>query len=178
MSQPPVPTKVWVARDFANCSGCRLCEIVCSLKHEGKIWPESSMVRVFMLIPGVEIPHLCTQCSDYPCVKSCPFKALSINEKTGAVQVDKEKCTACGICTNACPGKIPHLHPNRKYILICDLCDGDPECAKICTKMKFNTLTVIPRTPDRTYDLYAKTPEDLTENLSYKLYTDKAKELI
>ncbi|MEM2803268.1 MAG: 4Fe-4S dicluster domain-containing protein, partial [Nitrososphaerota archaeon] len=37
--------KVWIARDFLKCSGCRLCEIVCSLHHEGRIWPEASRVR-------------------------------------------------------------------------------------------------------------------------------------
>lgn len=178
MSQQPTITKIWIARDYDKCSGCRLCEIACSLHHEGKIWPEASRVRVFMQVPGVEIPHLCTQCNDYPCVNKCPFKALSTNPTTGAVEVDEEKCTACGICIEACPGKIPHLHPDRKRIVICDLCGGSPECAKMCTSMGFNALMTFFRVPAITYDLYAKTPEELTTNLAYKLYGDKAKELI
>jgi carbon-monoxide dehydrogenase iron sulfur subunit len=36
--------RIWIDRDYADCSGCRLCEIVCSLRHEGRIWPSSSMV--------------------------------------------------------------------------------------------------------------------------------------
>jgi len=32
------------------------------------MWPEASRVRVFMPFPGVEVPHLCSQCQDYPCV--------------------------------------------------------------------------------------------------------------
>lgn len=183
MSQTPVTTRVWIARDYAKCSGCRLCEITCSLHHEGKIWPEASRVRVFMLIPGVEVPHLCTQCSNYPCVHACPYGALSVNDATGAVEVANDKCTTCGACINACPGKIPHLHPDRKRIVICDLCGGNPQCSKICTKMGFNTLTISRRatsqtSPNLTYDLYAKTPEELTENLAYKFFGDKAKELI
>ncbi|MDQ1279494.1 MAG: protein NrfC [Thermoproteota archaeon] len=178
MSQPAPVTKIWIMRDYPKCSGCRLCEVACSLKHEGKIWPEASMVRVFMQTPGVEVPHLCTQCSDYPCVNSCPTKALSVNQTTGAVAVDNEKCKACGICIKACPGKIPHLHPDRKRIVICDLCGGDPQCAKVCTAMGFNTLMIYPRVPDITYNLYAKTPADLTKNLAYKFYGEKAKELI
>jgi Fe-S-cluster-containing dehydrogenase component len=178
MSGQSAGVKVWIARDYARCSGCRLCEIACSLQHEGKIWPEASRVRVFMQVPGVEVPHLCTQCNNYPCVKSCPFNALSVNEVTGAVAVANEKCTACGICVNACPGKIPHLHPDGKRIVICDLCGGDPQCAKVCTRMGFNTLMVFPRIPAGTYDLYAKTPEELTVNLAYKFYGEKAKELI
>ena len=178
MSQPPTVTKIWIARDYPRCSGCRLCEIACSQHHEGKIWPEASRVRVFMQTPGVEVPHLCTQCNNYPCVNACPTKALSVDDVTGAVKVDNAKCTACGICINACPGKIPHLHPDRKRIVICDLCGGDPKCAKICTNMGFNTLTIYPRVPAGTYNLYAKTPEELTKNLAYKFYGDKAKELI
>jgi len=42
-----------------------------------------------MLVPGIEIPHLCTQCPDYPCVDACPVDALSINKETEAVIVDK-----------------------------------------------------------------------------------------
>ncbi|MCJ7759812.1 4Fe-4S dicluster domain-containing protein [Candidatus Bathyarchaeota archaeon] len=178
MSQPPTVTKIWIARDYPRCSGCRLCEIECSLKHEGKIWPEASRVRVFMQTPGVEVPHLCTQCNNYPCVNACPTKALSVDDATGAVKVDNAKCTACGICINACSGKIPHLHPDRKRIVICDLCGGDPKCAKVCTALGFNALMIYPRLPAPTYDLYAETPEKLTENLAYKNYGDKAKELI
>jgi Fe-S-cluster-containing dehydrogenase component len=142
------------------------------------------MVRVFMSIPGAEVPHLCTQCSNYPCVASCPFKALSTSEKTGAVIVDKEKCTACGICIKACPGNVPHMHPNKKYIVICDLCDGDPECAKVCTRAGYNALTKSTRTSapssmgvSLSYDLYAKNPEETTANLAVNLYGEKGEEL-
>ena len=101
MMRPP-PNILWIDRQYDNCSGCRMCEIVCSLHHEGQIWPEASRVRVFMLIPGIELPHLCVQCHDYPCVDACPVEALSIHEKTGAVIVETEKCTACGICKQRC----------------------------------------------------------------------------
>ncbi len=89
---PETAAKVWIARDFAKCSGCRKCEIACSLGHEGKFWPEASRVRVFMLVPGAEFPHLCSQCDDYPCVEICPFKALSVNAGTAAVAVDEQLC--------------------------------------------------------------------------------------
>jgi Fe-S-cluster-containing hydrogenase component 2 len=136
------------------------------------------MVRVFMLIPGIEIPHLCTQCTDYPCVDACPYDALSVNNLTGAVIVDQKKCTACGVCSAKCPGKIPHLHPNRKYVLICDLCYGDPQCAKICEEAGYNALRVVEKTDHTTYDSYAKTPEELTKDLAPRLYGEQAKELM
>lgn len=182
MSSSTDVSKIWIARDFDKCSGCRMCEVACSLHHEGRIWPEASRVRVFMLIPGIEIPHLCTQCTDHPCVESCPLDALSKNNLTGAIIVDKDKCTACGICSQKCPGRIPHLHPNREYVVICDLCYGDPKCAKICERAKYNALRTMERSmrrPDRsTFDSYTKTPEEITKDLAKKLYGDKAAELM
>lgn len=170
--------KLWVARDYRNCTGCRLCEVACSLKHEEQIWPEASRVRVFMLVPGVEVPHLCTQCHDYPCVAACPEEALSVDEETGAVIVNDEKCTACGICIHVCPGEVPHLHPDRNRIVICDLCGGDPECAKICERMRFDALIKSTRTASKNYDLYAKTPDEITENLVVGIYGEKGEEFV
>ena len=165
--------RIWIARDYSRCSGCRRCEIVCSLHHEGKIWPEASRVRVFMLVPGVEIPHLCVQCSDYPCVNACPVNALSVDKRTGAVIVDKERCTACGKCIEACPGKIPHIHPAENYAVICDLCGGDPKCVEACREGGWNALEIIRREDIPTLSLYAKTPEEITRNVIRKIYGEE-----
>jgi Fe-S-cluster-containing hydrogenase component 2 len=64
------------------------------MKHEGWMWPEASRVRVFMPFPGVEVPHLCAQCKDYPCVGSCPTQALSTDADTGAVLVERRSASA------------------------------------------------------------------------------------
>jgi Fe-S-cluster-containing dehydrogenase component len=171
--------KIWIARDYLKCSGCRKCEIACSLYHENKIWPEASRIRVFMLVPGAEVPHICVQCNDYPCVNSCPTKALSVNSKTGAVLVDETKCTGCGICIDACPGRVPHLHPERKRILICDLCDGKPECVKVCREGKWNTLSIVKRRgSDESLRAYSRTPEEITHELVINLYGEKGEEVL
>lgn len=165
---------IWIARNYENCSGCRKCEIACSYFHEGKIWPEASRVRVFMLFPGLEVPHLCTQCHDYPCVNACPFDALKVNRDTGAVNVVEENCTACGKCVEACPGDIPHLHPEEDYILICDLCgEEEPQCVKVCQEGRWNALEIVDRTPSPSYKLYAETPEEITKKLSTKILVDE-----
>jgi carbon-monoxide dehydrogenase iron sulfur subunit len=163
--------KVWVVRDHLKCSGCRKCEIACSLHHENKIWPEASRIRVFMLVPGAEFPHFCVQCEDYPCVKACPQGALSVNKRTEAVQVDEDKCNACGVCIKACPGRVPHLHPAKKTILICDLCGGKPQCAKVCQEGKWGALTVVSKGGWRpVYRVFARKPEDVTKELVSNLY--------
>jgi Fe-S-cluster-containing hydrogenase component 2 len=168
---------IWVARDFSKCSGCRKCEIACSLYHENRIWPEASRVRIFMLVPGTEFPHLCTQCEGYPCVEACPFKALSVNNRTAAVIVDEEKCVGCGRCIDACPGRIPHMHPAKKKILICDLCDGDPQCARTCQEGGWGALRTVLR-EDHPYRLYARLPQEHARNLAFKLYGEKAEKYL
>ncbi|MEM2926387.1 MAG: 4Fe-4S dicluster domain-containing protein [Candidatus Bathyarchaeia archaeon] len=169
---------VWIVRDFLRCSGCRRCEIACSLRHEGKIWPEASRIRIFSLVPGVDVPHLCSQCDDYPCVKACPMNALSINTRTGAVMVDKEACNGCGSCIEACPGNVPFLHPGDGKATICDLCDGDPQCAKVCQDAKFDALWTVVERPGASRKLFARTPESFTEDLAHNLYGEKAEEVV
>lgn len=130
-----------------------------------------------MLVPGADFPHFCTQCEDYPCVEACPVKALSISPKTSAVLVDEEKCTGCGLCIDACPGRIPHLHPTENHILICDLCGGNPQCAKVCQEGGWNALKTVSR-ENYAYKLYARTPEETTRDLVTKFYGEKGKEFV
>lgn len=173
---------IWISRDYLKCTGCRRCEIACSLHHEKKIWPEASRIRIFMLIPGIEIPHLCAQCHDFPCVSACTFGALRVDERTNAVLVDREKCTGCGKCIEACPGNIPFLHPEDNKAVICDLCEGDPECVKVCQDAKYNTLSILRERKTRfgsvNRKLYAQRPEEITKDVAINLYGEKAEELI
>jgi carbon-monoxide dehydrogenase iron sulfur subunit len=169
---------IWIARDYLLCSGCRRCEIACSLFHEGRIWPEASRIRVFMLVPGAEVPHFCAQCHDHPCVESCPVGALSVSEETGAILVDRDACTSCGICIDACPGRIPHIHPAKNYALICDLCGGDPECVKVCNEGGWDCLRIVNKNESHSHSLYAKRPEEVTRELTTYLFGEKGKELI
>lgn len=165
-------------RDLQRCSGCRMCEVACSLHHEGRIWPEASRVRVFMFVPGVDFPHLCTQCHDYPCVEACPVEALSVDDETLAVIVNRERCTSCGVCVTACPGRVPFLHPGDGKATICDLCGGNPECVKICQEGNWDVLRVVERNEEHSYKLYARRPGEVTEQLVKILFGERGEELI
>jgi Fe-S-cluster-containing hydrogenase component 2 len=168
---------IWIARALSKCSGCRKCEIACSLFHEKSVWPEASRIRVFMLVPGTDFPHFCAQCEDYPCVQACPVKALSISGKTGAVLVKNRACVACGKCIDACPGRIPHMHPTENHVVICDLCGGNPQCVKVCQEGGWNVLTKVQR-EDRPYKLYARIPEKIASDLATKMYGEQGKEYV
>jgi len=130
-----------------------------------------------MLVPGAEVPHFCAQCEDYPCVEACPEDALSISKETEAVIIDRAKCTACGLCIKACPGRIPHIHPTDKYAVICDLCGGKPRCVEACRKGEWNVLKTVTR-KDRSYKVYARTPEEITRDLVVNLYGEAGEEVI
>jgi Fe-S-cluster-containing hydrogenase component 2 len=136
------------------------------------------MIRVFMLVPGLEFPHFCVQCEDYPCVKSCPTEALSVSKRTAAVLVDAKKCIACGKCIDACPGRIPHMHPREKHVVICDLCDGDPQCVKACREGSWNVLRVVKRRNEIAYKLYARKPDEITRDLAFRFYGDQGEEYL
>lgn len=142
------------------------------------MWPEASRVRVFMPFPGVEIPHLCAQCDNYPCVKSCLMDALSVDEYTGAVIVDQELCTACGNCIKACPGKVPHLHPESNKAIICDLCGGDPECVKVCMEAGYYALRLVKEDVGEQKKLHALDPYVVAKDLAVNLFGEKGETVI
>jgi Fe-S-cluster-containing hydrogenase component 2 len=142
------------------------------------MWPEASRVRVFMPFPGVEVPHLCAQCKDYPCVASCPVQALSTDAATGAVLVDRVKCISCGKCVKACPGNVPMLHPGDNKATICDLCNGDPECVKVCTEAGYNALTIVPEGPSVHRRLFAKPPLETAKDLAVLFFGEKGEEVV
>ena len=129
-----------------------------------------------MFVPGVEIPHLCFQCSDYPCVEACPEEALSVDDRTGAVLTDKSKCTACGTCINACPGGVPHLHPQDDYIVICDLCGGNPRCTIACQEGKWDTLILLEGQEIQAEKASAKLPKELAYETAKKVLGEKVTE--
>ena len=133
----PLP-ETWVGRNFADCTGCRFCEIACSKFHEDVIWPGASRVRVYEYPPSIEFPVLCYQCADAPCANACPADALSVSEETKTIVVTADKClrisekSDCTVCVGECPGSTVHIHPTENIPMFCDLCGGDPECVKVC----------------------------------------------
>jgi len=68
------------------------------------------------------------------CKISCPFDAIVM--VNGLPKVDKDKCTACGICVKACPRNIIDIQaidlPNFMYVA-CSSMDRCPDVRKACT---------------------------------------------
>jgi len=117
--------------DEEKCVGCRICEIVCSLKKEEKINPSRSRIRVESVHSHIDLPVLCRQCRDAPCVEACNFDAIYRNEDNTII-IHSENCTGCRACVEACPFAAIFLNPDTDIAVTCDLCGGEPVCVKYC----------------------------------------------
>ncbi len=119
--------------DYEKCTGCRLCELVCSVKHDHVSNPIRSRIRIIKWeAEGIYVPVSCQQCEDAPCVVGCPAKALSRNAGMARVEVDSEKCIGCRTCVSVCPFGAMHFVSTDRKVIKCDLCDGEPQCVRFC----------------------------------------------
>ncbi|MDP6178309.1 MAG: 4Fe-4S dicluster domain-containing protein [Desulfatiglandales bacterium] len=119
--------------DPGKCTGCRTCELVCSIKNEGMANPVLSRIQIIAdKSMGLRIPTVCLQCENPVCVSVCPVGALQRKEGPGIVQHDKNKCIGCRSCVMACPFGGVAINHLSGQIFKCELCDGDPECVKAC----------------------------------------------
>lgn len=128
--------------DAAKCTGCELCMTACVAQHTpGSYGTHLSRLRVMRGENAVKHTlRFCTLCGQ--CIEACPEEALRWNPSHGGVELLLERCTACGACVSACPtGVILHsdeavqVDPDVAldwYPIVCDLCGGEPECARTC----------------------------------------------
>ncbi len=116
-----------------HCTGCGLCELMCSLVHTKTCNPARSRIRILrMEQTGVNIQMVCQQCEDAACVAVCPVAAINRNESTGAIEIDHESCINCKECITACPYKGIYFDGIDDKVIKCDLCGGDPKCVMFC----------------------------------------------
>ena len=90
----------------------------------------------------------CMHCTDAGCVKVCPTKALHHHE-LGFVTYNKDICTGCGYCVEACPFHVPRYTRNLITGVAkadkCTFCTTaglnridngyEPACVKTCPPM-------------------------------------------
>jgi|YelNatPaOPRAMG01_1025707.scaffolds.fasta_scaffold19902_2 Fe-S-cluster-containing hydrogenase component 2 len=128
-----------------KCTGCKLCMLACSLKHEKSFNPLNSRIRVVEdEVLGVYAPYVCEQCGEHACVDACAVNAINYDPKMAIFRVNEDNCVACGNCVKACPYGGIFLGYDGKA-LKCDLCEGSPECINYCTA---NALQFIEVTRD------------------------------
>jgi len=141
-----LPESDIISVDPEVCVGCRTCELMCSLHHEGEFGLALSRLYVSRNpFEAVFVPEVCRQCVAPACYVVCPVeRAMKIDEKTGARLIVEEKCIGCGACARACPwngeNHIIRLNASKKVYVKCDLCGGAPKCVEFCP---VNALTYV-----------------------------------
>jgi benzoyl-CoA reductase subunit BamC len=115
--------------DHKACTGCKQCEIVCSLAHTGTVNPWRSRIRVYV---GEEF---CLP------VIAGPYTEAACNSK-GTVIVDGVEVDACVLCRASCPVKSVYKEPDTGIALKCDFCGEppNPQCVEWCAP---NALTLV-----------------------------------
>ncbi|MGI6104626.1 MAG: 4Fe-4S dicluster domain-containing protein [Raoultibacter sp.] len=141
--------------DSSRCSSCKGCQVSCktwnnlpsplevnaaefsgSLQNPVDVNGDTRLIITFSErneaeggSKGVEWAFgrkACMHCADPACVKACPSGCLQIDEETGFVRYDTEKCIGCQYCKSACPFDIPR-HTNVTPLgndIVINKCDG------------------------------------------------------
>ena len=106
-----------------KCTGCHLCELVCSLFHLGVINPEKSAIRIQKddLYTNMNTPRVCRQCKEMKCLDG-----EDVVEK-----LEKEQFRWAKARAGRCPFDGLSVFGQTAYH--CDLCSGHPQCVKVCT---------------------------------------------
>ncbi len=124
-----------------QCSGCRICEVVCAIKHFNVNNPKKAAIRVLNVYPQpvTRMPIVCSQCKTPACAQVCPSGCLRLID--GVVRLIREDCVSCFKCVEACPFGALYAHDDCDWPIKCDMCDGEPECVDKCPK---GALRLIP----------------------------------
>jgi carbon-monoxide dehydrogenase iron sulfur subunit len=119
--------------NYEKCTGCRMCEFVCTVVHQGVSNPSRARIKVVKWeAEGLYIPMSCQQCQDAPCMNVCPVKAISRDQPLDFVKIDYDVCIGCRACVSACPFGAMSFDVVDRRVIKCDLCDGDPQCVRFC----------------------------------------------
>ena len=111
------PTKL-IVTDRARCSGCQRCEMMCTLKNDGRVCQHIARVRVrdnYNWGPGADTGQ--------------GSFGEGVSEENGARMVDSDLCIGCGMCAQACPWNMPRIDTESRTSTKCISCG---RCAEQC----------------------------------------------
>jgi Fe-S-cluster-containing dehydrogenase component/formate-dependent nitrite reductase membrane component NrfD len=130
------------AIDLRKCIGCHACTIACKAEHEipvgvNRCWVKTVEQGTFPDTRRFFFPVLCNQCTDAPCVRICPTRAL-FKRRDGIVDLSGESCIGCRACMEACPYDQLFIDPNTHTAEKCNFCANRvenellPACVIVC----------------------------------------------
>lgn len=128
--------------EIGLCTGCRSCEIACSIAHSDSFNPKRSRIQILKdETRNLMVPMVCLQCEKPLCQEACPNGAIVENEH-GVLFVEKDTCIGCLNCVTACTYGGIGMDPITRKAVKCDLCRGDPACVKACQYEAIKLLSV------------------------------------
>lgn len=109
------------------CSGCKLCQLTCSLYQFGENNPKKAGIFVSSHLLGDGHYHVavCDQCGD--CAAVCPTGAIRVVD--GAYQIDAEQCNWCQVCVHECAQGALVVPQGARTPIKCTACG---ECVELC----------------------------------------------
>jgi anaerobic dimethyl sulfoxide reductase subunit B (iron-sulfur subunit) len=162
--------------DQTKCGACNACTVAC--KDWNQVNPGPVRWRVQFTYEEGEVgskkffplAYSCNHCNEPACREACPAGAISKDNKTGIVTINRDQCQGFASCIAACPFAKPMIaddkqepdkvntwqiqHPAQK----CTMCSTDrlnngmkPACVLSCVgrAMDFGTVEYINATyPD------------------------------
>ena len=150
--------------DLKRCIGCKTCIVACRNNHDlvdhANAMPNELpyYLRVIKETSG-KFPELsqrcyvipCQHCKEPECMTNCRFEAISKDKETGIVQIDKDKCKGCKLCTKKCPYEVIQFNKEARKAHKCNLCyskiiKGETTvCAETCLTdaVSFGEITLL-----------------------------------
>ncbi len=129
--------------DTERCVKCDACVTACRAEWNTPLGYSRNWVREVEGSDANGMPVLsflsgrCNHCDMPPCVASCPTGA-SYKREDGMVLIDRELCTGCEFCLDACPYDARYKDPLDGMISKCTFCQPrvdagrEPACVEVC----------------------------------------------
>ncbi|MHB1501561.1 MAG: 4Fe-4S dicluster domain-containing protein [Candidatus Dormibacteria bacterium] len=130
------------AIDQGTCIGCHACTVACKTEHQVPVgqfrtWVKYVEKGAFPATRREFAVMRCNHCTDAPCVRICPTKAL-FKRPDGIVDFDSDRCIGCKSCLQACPYDAIYIDADTHTAAKCNFCahrvdqQMEPACVVVC----------------------------------------------
>ena len=92
-------------RDLGKCINCVVCVTACGRRHG-----HARMTMSGPVFGLYQLPDVCRNCPDTPCVKACHLDGMHLHEGKTFVS---DACRGCNKCVQACPYGVVVLLPRE-----------------------------------------------------------------